>query len=152
MSKDNTTTEKVILNVVKKNLKIFYKSNIVILQATSPLRNSLDIKKSIKKFEDENYDSLLSAYIEKFDVWKYFGKRIKPISYNPKKRKRTQFMKENFYENGAIYILKTENFLKKKYRLFNKIGVYIMPKLRSLEIDQKSDLDLINYILKKNNK
>ena len=45
---------------------------------------------------------------------------------------------------------KTKNFLKEKCRLFNKIGVYAMPKLRSLEIDEKSDLDLINYILKKN--
>ena len=79
----------------------------------------------------------------------YFGKRIKLISYKPKRRKRSQFLKENFFENGAIYILKTKNFLKEKCRLSNKIGIYIMPKLRSLEIDEKSDLDLINYILKK---
>jgi len=150
LSKDNTTTEKVIIDVVKKNLNIFFKSNIVILQATSPLRNSLDIYKSIKKFEDGNYDSLFSAHTEKFYIWKYFGKKIKSISYNPKKRKRSQFLKENFFENGAIYISKTKNFLKKKCRLFNKIGVYEMPKLRSLEIDEKSDLDLINFILKKN--
>ena len=149
LSKDNTTTEKVILDVVKKNLKFFLRSNIVILQATSPLRNSLDIQNSIKKFENGRYDSLFSAHVEKFYIWKYFGQKIKSISYNPKKRKRSQFLKENFFENGAIYISKTKNFLKEKCRLFNKIGVYAMPKLRSLEIDEKSDLDLINYILKK---
>ena len=149
LSKDNTTTEKVIFDVVKKKLKFFSKSNIIILQATSPLRNSLDIHGSIKKFEEGNYDSLFSAHTEKFYIWRYFGKRIKLISYKPKRRKRSQFLKENFFENGAIYILKTKNFLKEKCRLSNKIGIYIMPKLRSLEIDEKSDLDLINYNLKK---
>ena len=52
-------------------------------------------------------------------------------------------------ERAHLEITKTQNFLKEKCRLFNKIGVYAMPKLRSLEIDEKSDLDLINYILKK---
>jgi len=55
-------------------------------------------------------------------------------------------------ENGALYIFETKNFLRSNNRLHKKIGTYIMPKNRSLEIDGSADInDLKINLNKKNN-
>jgi CMP-N-acetylneuraminic acid synthetase len=72
LSKDNSTTESVILDVIqeyekKKDREI---KNIILLQATSPLRRYSDISNAIKTYEEGNYDSLFSAHYEKLFLWK----------------------------------------------------------------------------------
>ena len=57
--------------------------------------------------------------------------------------------KGTIVENGAFYIFKISKFLKKKNRLFGKIGCQLMPENRSLEIDKKEDLNLFKFYLKK---
>ena len=54
-------------------------------------------------------------------------------------------------ENGAFYFFNVNKFLKKKCRLFGRIGAFIMPEERSIELDSKNDLKIIkNYFLLKN--
>ena len=62
------------------------------------------------------------------------------MSYNYKKREMRQDHKLSHVENGALYIFETKNLLHSKNRLHKKIGTYIMPKNRSLEIDGSADL------------
>ena len=66
-----------------------------------------------------------------------------------KKRPNRQIMRNQFCENGAIYITKYLAFKKTKSRLSGKIGLYEMPEYLSLQIDSKFDLFLIEQILKK---
>ena len=61
----------------------------------------------------------------------------------PSKRQREQKMKNQYLENGSIYVFKTSGFIKKKCRLFGKIGVYIMKKQNSLQIDDSEDIEMI---------
>ena len=58
-----------------------------------------------------------------------------------------QDIKEKYLENGSFYIFNSKIF-KKKCRLFGKIGVYLMNKIQSLEIDDKIDLDLLRNLKK----
>ena len=59
-------------------------------------------------------------------------------------------MKQNFkgcyVENGAIYIFKHKNFKNFKNRLHGRIGTYLMPESRSLEVDSKMTF-IINKVL-----
>ena len=56
-------------------------------------------------------------------------------------------MKKNLVENGAIYIFNANGFKIYKNRLFKKIGVHLMSKRNSLEIDEIDDLKLArNYL------
>ena len=59
-----------------------------------------------------------------------------------------QDIKEKYLENGSFYIFNSKIFFKKKCRLFGKIGVYLMNKIQSLEIDDKIDLDLLRNLKK----
>ena len=34
-------------------------------------------------------------------------------------------MKDQFIENGSIFVFKTKGFIKNKCRIFGKVGVYI---------------------------
>ena len=46
---------------------------------------------------------------------------------------------------GGIFF-KTEKFLKFKCRLFGKIGTYKMPKIKSFQIDDMQDLNIMKAL------
>ena len=147
LCKDNSTTESAILHVIKSKPKIFKKKiNIVLLQPTSPMRDSKDIQSAIKSFETKKIDSLFSAYQDRIFFWKYKKLKFKSINYSYKNRMLSGYMKKkkkeniSYIENGAIYIFKSKGFIKFNNRLFGKIGCSLMSKINSLEIDFKEDL------------
>ena len=149
ISKDTTSTEEVILQTYKeltKN-KILKIENIILLQPTSPLRNAKHIKECINLYETKKYDSIFSSYRKKEFIWLDKNNKLKSISYNFKKRNRTQKMNELIFENGAIFIFSVKGFLLSKNRLFGKIGTYNMSKNKSIDIDNLEDIKLIEKIL-----
>lgn len=148
LTKDHCSTESAIFHVIKyiKHMMKLEIENIIILQPTSPFRNSKDIKAAIRFFEKGKYDSLFSAFEDKMSIWKYKNKNYNPITYNLKKRKREQDSKSLIIENGAIYIFSIKKFLLHKVRLFGKIGCFLMNKKSSIEIDDDFDLHLAKNI------
>ena len=60
-----------------------------------------------------------------------------------------QKIKNKYLENGSFYIFKANKFLKKKCRLFGKIGTYEMSKIYSFQIDEREDVEIINSLKKK---
>ena len=57
-------------------------------------------------------------------------------------------MRGQFIENGSIYIFNLMKFLKYRNRLFGKIGIYLMSKLNSIQIDEKEDLKLLKKLIR----
>ena len=57
-------------------------------------------------------------------------------------------IKDTYLENGSFYIFKKKGFIKSKNRLFGKIGMYIVHKEFSYDIDNEVDFQ-INTIIKK---
>jgi len=121
-----------------------------LVQATSPLVLPKDLINGFKKFKTRRYDSLFSGYSSKETTWKKENGILQSLSYNYKKRSRRQNFKVHYVENGAFYFFKTKSFLIKNNRLFGKIGIYLMPKSRSLEIDDLNEFNLAkNYFKNK---
>ena len=60
---------------------------------------------------------------------------MKPYNHNYFVRKMKQKRYYFYIENGAFYIFKMKNFLRTNNRLHKKIGSYVMPENRSIEID-----------------
>ena len=77
-----------------------------------------------------------------------FIKRLKKIlpNYNIFSRPMRQKIGKQYLENGSIYIFNKNKFLKIKNRLFGKIGLYVMKKFHSFEIDNLDDVRLINNL------
>ena len=150
-SRDKSTTEPAILETINQNKKkiIFSKnSHIVLLQCTSPIRSKNDIDKAIKYYIKNKFDSLFSGCHNKNLFWRKSNKKLEPINYNIFKRKREQSMYQQFLENGSIYIFNLLKFLQYKNRLFGKIGVFLMNKITTIQIDDKEDIIICRKLLK----
>ena len=146
-AKDNSTSESAWIHAVKFiEKKNIYIKNIVGLQPTSPLKNNNDLDSACKLFLKKKFDSLLSTQkIKDYFVWNKRNNRLY-ANYNIFKRSRRQAIDEKYLENGSIYIFNKEKFLKKKNRLFGKIGIYVMSKINSFQIDTLEDVKLMNKI------
>ncbi len=120
---------------------------IVFLQGTSPLRGSNDIDNAINYLIKEKADSLFSgSYIHGF-IWEKTDKAITPINYNPISRKMRQHIKKTYIEeNGSIYIFKPKILEDYHCRLGGKIVAFEMNPLYSFQIDEPSDVSLIEKI------
>ena len=130
------------------NNKKIYSTSVIGIQPTSPIRSPKILDTAIKKFYNDRLDSMFSAQkVFNHFIWKDTKKGLQ-ANYNFKKRPMRQDIKEKYLENGSFYIFKSKIFLKKKCRLFGKIGVYLMNKIQSLEIDDKIDLDLLRNLKK----
>jgi CMP-N,N'-diacetyllegionaminic acid synthase len=140
---------------LKKNYNIYYE-NFVVLQPTSPLLEASDIDKAINKYFKFKTDSLVSVseclyppnwctYLDKKD-------RIKLIDYQIMKLKNRQDLKKTFYFNGAIRILSTKFFLRKKNYFSKKTIGFCIPQYKGIDIDTHYDLELTRLVAKKKNK
>tara|TARA_Y100000996_G_C22331447_1_gene564635 strand:- start:48 stop:713 length:666 start_codon:yes stop_codon:yes gene_type:complete len=145
-AKDNSSSEIAWLHAAKK---LENTADILVgIQATSPIRDSVDFDNALIKFFKNKYDSLFTAQkINDYFVWKYNKSKLIP-NYNYKKRPRRQNIPVKFLENGSFYIFKTKEFLKYKTRLFKKIGFFEMEKIKSFQIDDMEDIKIINKLMK----
>ncbi len=142
---DKSSSEAAWLHAAEK-LKLH--ANIIVgIQPTSPIRDSEDFDNAIMKFINKKYDSLFSALkINDYFVWKKNNSKLVP-NYDYKKRPRRQNINDKFLENGSFYIFQSKKFLKYKCRLFKRIGFYEMKKIKSFQIDDMHDIEIITKLM-----
>ena len=133
--------------------KIFY-DYLVVLQPTSPLRNYKDINSAIKMVKTNKYKSLFSISeslehpyesikIDKNKKWKYVLSKSK-LFY-----RRQDFDFKSYFINGAIYIIHKELILNKKIYDKTKHGLFLMPKYRSIDINDINEIRITESLLAK---
>ena len=133
------------INVIKKKEKV---DVIVALQPTSPLRDFKDIRNGLKKFKNNNYDSMFSgAEIGDFFIWEKQKKLFKSLNYDYKNRKRRQTIKPQYVENGSFYIFTPKSIKKFNNQLGGKIGITLMEFWKSFEIDNKNDIKFCETLM-----
>ena len=122
---------------------------IIILQNTSPLRNSYHIDDAIKLLIKNKFDSVLSGFSYYTFLWNYTkNDNVKSVSYDPQKRPNHQNMKEQLYENGALFVSTFNAFKKSNCRISGNIGFYKMPIELSYNIDTLEDLKDVKRMIK----
>ena len=140
LASDMASTESVMLHA----LSYIQTDYLITIQATSPLLLAKDLDEACVKFEEHEYDSLLSATRTKHFIW---TEDAKPLNYNPKTRPRRQDFSGSFVENGAFYISNCEQLTKTEVRLHGKVGIYEMAEETKTEIDTIEDWKIIEPIL-----
>jgi len=159
LAQDDTPSLPVIQHAVRTlEEKENYRPDIImILQPTSPLRNSKHINEALKRFLEVQADSMVSITEVPHNMNPYSvmqlqddGTIIPFLKYDEKKNIRHQ--KPVFYaRNGAaIYICTYKCLLKKNSLYGDKIIPYFMKKEESLDLDDEVDWNFAEYIL--NNK
>lgn len=141
---------KISENYFKKKFDI-----IVDLDATSPLRNSSDIIKSVKIFNSGKFDNLVSISASKKNP--YFNMIEKRKNYYTMvktaktKTVRRQDAPQVFDMNASIYIWSRKSILNAKKIINKNTGTYLMPEARSIDIDSEFDWKIVEYLLKRKN-
>ena len=148
LSKDNTLIIENLLHFDKFIDDKIKFNHYVVLQPTSPLRDSKDITNSIKKYLKNKSESLFSVSpsIEHPNESIFF-KKDKVYYFNKSKYSLRQNYKKSYFINGAIYIF-NRKLLKQKKTISNlKHTTYEMPKLRSIDIDDYQDLEMTRKLI-----
>jgi CMP-N,N'-diacetyllegionaminic acid synthase len=130
-------------NLIRANPWVFY------LQPTSPLRKKKHLIEACKLLK--NTKAVTSVYETESNLFKGLyksGKYLLPLVKENFLTENRQKLKKTFYPNGAIYIFKIKDFLKKnKIPIFRSVP-YIMNRRDSLDIDSISDLRILKKLEK----
>lgn len=139
--------------VVKHCLENFPKfDEFVLLQATSPLREALHIDEAFLKFKKDKAEALISVCAYDREILKAFVLNeqgfLKGICNDSFPFTPRQELPEVFMPNGAIYLGRSENFLKNPSFLAQQTSYFLMDAKSSLDINEPSDLQKAEQILK----
>ena len=131
---------------IDKNIRL-----ITVIYPTAIFVNKKLIKRSIRKISKNiNFVSTVKKFphpIQRAFVLK--NKKIQPISKTNFK-KRTQDLKDTFFDAGQIYVFKIKNFLNNE-NSFNSNTILIeLNELESVDIDNLSDLRNAKKLFKLN--
>ena len=145
---DETPTIDVIIHAInfyeKKNINYDY---LVLLEPTSPLRNSDDIEIPLERLEGnrEKADSIVGvskveATHPAFDIKINIDGIIEPYVGDNFIILRRQEIEPLYFIEGSIYISDTKILLNKKSFYHDRTLPYKVPRWKSLEIDEIVDL------------
>lgn len=124
--------------------------NVILLQATNPLRPESLLKNAFKIYEEENCDSLFTVTQNHQKFGKIQQKKF--IPYNYKIGQRSQDLEPLFYENGLLYISKAKLILEDKIISENAFTFVIDHIFAKIDIDTQEDFDYTEWIITKNKK
>jgi len=155
LANDSSTSQEVVehcLVSLGEDVKLY--DYLVLLQPTSPLRDTKDIDNAIQKLLDSNATALISVFKEDRKILKAFKEDkngyIQGICNNTYPFTPRQKLPPVYMSNGAIYIVKITEFMKTKQLFSDKTIFYEMSKEKSLDIDTLDDLEEVKRYMEKN--
>lgn len=123
---------------------------IIILQPTSPLRSIEDVDGSIELFKSRKADSVVTYCEEHHPIsWHRYINDDYTFTeiFDSNVLKNRQDNNKTFYPNGAVYIFNLERTLRKRIYYTSNSFAYIMPRQRSIDIDNLEDFEYAEFIL-----
>lgn len=124
---------------------------VVLLQPTSPLRNSGDIEAALNRLVGSGAKAIVSVTeVDQSPFWMFeldpVG-HLKPILSAEAIPARRQDLRPVYSLNGAIYVAESEWLRRSRSFLSADTVAYLMPPERSLDIDEERDFWLLDKIL-----
>lgn len=142
------------LNWIKKNDKTY--DYVQYIFPANPLIKSEDIKNGVRLLLKKKCDMIISVSEDKKCSFtsNELKKNLSIKNFYPKKfrLKNRQVMPKTYSINGTIYVGKWDIFYKKKDWLDQNTYAMIMPKNRSIDIDDIYDFETAKLMYKRNNK
>lgn len=151
LSGDKVATNTVVIDLLaklKENGEEF--DYLMILQPTSPLRTSEDIRKAINLMKEKNANAVVSlCEVEHSPL--YTGRVPEDLRIDGFIKKDTGHRRQDlptYYRlNGAIYLAKVDYFMKYQDLYHDNCFAYLMDKKRSIDIDDKYDFEFAQYLI-----
>ncbi|MDC3169169.1 acylneuraminate cytidylyltransferase family protein [Prochlorococcus sp. AH-716-E17] len=147
ISLDSSKTEECLIHAIKElsksDLTFDY---LVVLEPTSPFRESKTIDNCIKKIIDQERKSLLTVYETKEcigEIDSYYN--FKPIIKNQPRRRQER--KPLFVESSTVYIVKVDFLLETNSLVCEEWLSYILEKKEAIDINTYDDLIYANFLI-----
>jgi len=141
LASDTATTFDAVKHAIEQNEQYDY---IILLQATSPLRNSKHINEAIELLMEKEADAVISVCeMDHSPLWS----NTLPTDGNmvgflrdEVVNQRSQCLETYYRLNGAVYICETEKLLEEgSFFLKENIFSYEMCRKNSIDIDERID-------------
>ena len=161
LAQDDTPSIDVVIHTLRwfAENQNYHPDGVILLQPTSPLRQTKHIDEAIDIFLKEQADTVVSVIevphrFNPFSIMKMEGKILS--NYLPEKtefnRYRRQEIPKYYARNGpAVLITKTEILLEKSCFYGQKILPYLMSEKSSVDIDNFLDLEIAEFLISKRN-
>jgi N-acylneuraminate cytidylyltransferase len=139
-----------MLPVVKHALAQGHYDTVVILQPTTPLRTAEDIDAALQILFNTGADSVVSVYQvddhHPARMYRLLENRLIPYDTEPSARLR-QALPPVYHRNGAVYACRTSLVWEQETLLGSDLRPYVMPRARSINIDDELDLAFADFVL-----
>lgn len=150
LASDIATTFDAIKHTIDNNIDKY--DYIVLLQATSPLRNEKHIDEAIELLEEKKANAIISVCeMEHSPLWSNTlpdNGNMKGFLRDEILNKRSQDLEKYYRLNGAIYICKTDKLMENKnFLLKDNIFSYIMDRKYSIDIDEEIDFKMAETLI-----
>ena len=142
---DTASTESVMLEYIH-NANLVEDNIFMLVQATSPLTESIHFSEALQMYAKGEYDSIITCVRNFRFFWNEDGTSM---NYDYMNRPRRQNFKGILMENGAFYINTVKNILGNGNRIGGKIGIYEMPEYTATEIDEPDDWIILENLMRK---
>lgn len=140
---DTASTESVMLEYIHY-AQLPYNDIFMLVQATSPLTQTIHFMEALTMYRNGEYDSILTCVRNYRFFWNTDGTSM---NYDYRNRPRRQNFDGMLMENGAFYLNKVGNILESGNRLSGHIGIYEMPEYTAMEIDEPDDWIVLENLM-----
>ena len=148
---DQSSSNDAIFEVLRKYQELGKNyDTLCILQPTSPLRGSDDIKKAYELYMEKDAFSVISV-CESEHPFEWYGRITEDLSLDGfisrDTSKRRQEAGKFYRLNGAIYLAKADEFRKDPFLYRERSYAYIMERSRSVDIDTEDDFLYAEFVI-----
>jgi len=148
---DDATVNQVCLDVLQKWKKKTGKMPVhfCCLYPTAPLRTARDVRGLMARLLSGGYDFMLAAtrYTHPPHQALRIGKNGLLCPMWPRwVKKRSQQVPRLVVDNGSTYAAKTKAYLRQKTFYGRRLGAWIMPWERSIDLDLPADINLLKKL------
>lgn len=132
----------------------------MLLQPTSPLRSAQDIVNAVNLMKSRKCQAVVSVTeTDHHPYWcaelpedgnlRIFHERIEAVKKEHSTLVGRQKMRPHYRINGAVYLSTVSHLFEKSDIFESDCLAYVMPKERSLDIDDQLDFDEVEFMLSK---
>ena len=122
--------------------------NIILLQATNPLRPENLLKEAYQIYTSGNHESLFTVTRNHHKLGRIVADKYMPFNYTP--GQRSQDLEPLYFENGLLYICKTNLIMKDCIISPEAFPMIVDHPFALIDIDTAADFDYATYVYKNN--
>lgn len=121
--------------------------NVVLLQATNPLRPEFLLNEAFELFEKNNLESLFTVSRDEHKLGKIEDGKFVPFNYKP--GQRSQDLDPLYFENGLLYIAKASLIQEGILMNEKSFPMLVNHPFTKVDIDTQEDFDYAEYLYNK---